>query len=141
LAPIAVTISGVIAVTFFKTERMCVERAIGRNDVDMIAIRAEHAKLGINDENAVDIAGARRASDQFGDLDDVARGNRSRHVGLLRDAFQPPADGVEERFDARAQELGLTVELAAELVLGEQAKLFGLPRQALIEAQQRERGR
>src|SRR3954469_8158908 len=70
-------------------ERTLLQRTVRRDDVDLVAMRAEDLQTGIHDQDAVDIGRLRGASEQLADRHYVGRGDRLRDVGALHDAFEP----------------------------------------------------
>jgi hypothetical protein len=117
----------------FLRERTLVQGAIRRDDVNLVTGGAEHAQLGVDHQDAVDIRGLRGGAEQFADGDDVGRGQRLHDVGALRDAFEPRRDAHEQRAETRAGEARFSVEPLAEFFLREATELLRLPLEALIE--------
>ncbi len=52
-------------------ERTLLQRSIGRHDVDLVAVGAEHAQPGVDHQNPVDVGRLRGAAEQFADRDHI----------------------------------------------------------------------
>ena len=78
---------------YFLGKRTVLQRAIRRDDIDVIAVSAEHPKLRVDHQDAVDVGRLRGTAEQLADCDIVGRGDRLHDIGPLRDAFEPGAEG------------------------------------------------
>ena len=103
------------------------------HDVDLVAVGAEYAQPGVDDQYAVDVGSLRGASQQFADRDHVGRRKRLHDVGALRDAFEARREACEQRLDASFGKPRFALEPLAELFLREPAELLRLALEPDVE--------